>query len=103
MQKVSAAGTMQRGLDQVCLHFAEFTSLLIHFSLSKIRKAEFFIFGWQSPAELIKSEVRRIPSDFIDHVSCVFYAGDFLSMLFGTWEKNHNIVVFSPSFSMHGK
>lgn len=65
LQQVSVPGTVQRGLDQVCLHFAGFTSLLIHFSLSKTWKPTFFMFGWQSPAELIKSEVRRIPSDFI--------------------------------------
>lgn len=77
LQHVNVAGTVQRGLEQVCLHFAEFTSLLIHFSLSKIWKPTFFIFGWQSPAELIKSEVRRIPSDFIDHSVVFFMQGIF--------------------------
>lgn len=66
---------------------------LLVFHFPKYENQHFFIFGWQSPAELIKSEVRKIPSDFIDHVSCVFYAEDFLSMLFGTWKKNHNLVV----------
>jgi len=61
----------------VHLHFAEFSSLLIHFSLSNILKPSFFIFGWQSPAELIKSEVSRILSDFLEYVSCGFFAGVF--------------------------
>lgn len=79
--QVNVAGTVQGGLDHVCLQFAKFSSLLIHFSLSSIIKSMFFIFGWQSPSELIKSEVSRIPSDFMECVSCVSYAGDFLSML----------------------
>lgn len=94
--QVSVAGTVQGGLDHMCFNFAEFSSFLIHFSLSSTLKPTFFIFGWQSPAELIKSEASRIPSDFIEYVSCVFYAEDFLGMLWNMAEKSKRRCISPP-------
>lgn len=96
--QVRVAGTVQGSLDNDCLHFVKFSSLVIHFSLSKILKTTFFLFGWQSLFELIKSEVSGIPSDFTEYVSCVFFAGDFLSTVCLERGRELKMLLLPPSF-----